>query len=352
MKNKNNSVAPKGAWVKNGMIKIVTFFTCIVLIFINIGIYFSTYGIGYKYYKNENNEKIQIGTTQQKDLLNQTINDYLDELKEDEYYVCSTKMKKDITYEPKIIAKDKTNTEEIKDFIIKNISVSILSTKLSIKNDNNTYFFKTENSCLDFINSLKQYNNIDYSIESIIVEKEKITDKNILENKIEEYRLDYEAREAARKAAEQKKKEAEQKKIVIASRGTNIQRKQNISITGSRHPLDSYTCISSGFGQRWGSFHSGVDFATPLGTPVHAWKSGKVIYASWCGSYGNYIKIRHEDGTESCYAHLSRYACSVGDYVNCHDIIAYSGSTGNSTGPHLHFEIKVNNQFVNPLNYI
>lgn len=247
MKNKNNSVAPKGAWVKNGMIKIVTFFTCIVLIFISIGVCFSTYGIGYKYYKNENNEQIQIGTTQQKDLLNQTVNNYLDELKEDEYYICSTKMKKDITYEPKIIAKDKTNTEEIKDFIIKNISVSILSTKLNIKNDNNTYFFKTENNCLDFINSLKQYNNnIDYTIESIIVEKEKITDKNILENKIEEYRLDYEAR----KAAEQKKKEEEQKRIVVASRGTNIQRKQNVSTKGSRHPLDSYTCISSGFGQR------------------------------------------------------------------------------------------------------
>ena len=110
--------------------------------------------------------------------------------------------------------------------------------------------------------------------------------------------------------------------------------------------------MSSPFGRRSRGYHTGVDFATPIGTQVHAWKAGKVIKASWSGGYGNYVVIQHDDGTQSCYAHLNGYACSVGQYVNCHDVIAYSGSTGNSTGPHLHFEIKVNNQFVNPLDYL
>lgn len=74
--------------------------------------------------------------------------------------------------------------------------------------------------------------------------------------------------------------------------------------------------------------------------------------AEWNGDYGNFIEIKHNDGTISRYAHLSGYACSQGQTIEAGQTIGYVGSTGNSTGPHLHFEIKVNGSFVNPLNYL
>lgn len=103
---------------------------------------------------------------------------------------------------------------------------------------------------------------------------------------------------------------------------------------------------------RNGRMHTGVDFAASSGTKIFAWKTGTVSVANWNGDYGNFIEIKHNDGTISRYAHLSGYACSKGQTVEAGQTIGYVGSTGNSTGPHLHFEIKVNGSFVNPLNYL
>ena len=88
------------------------------------------------------------------------------------------------------------------------------------------------------------------------------------------------------------------------------------------------------------------------GTPIYAWKSGTITYRGWNGSYGNFVEIEHGDGTVSRYAHMSGYNCSLGDTVSAGETIGYVGTTGNSTGNHLHFEIKVNGNFVNPLNYL
>ena len=98
--------------------------------------------------------------------------------------------------------------------------------------------------------------------------------------------------------------------------------------------------------------HTGVDFAANGGTPIYAWKSGKVTYRGWNGNYGNFVEIDHGDGTVSRYAHMSGYNCSLGDTVSAGYTIGYVGTTGNSTGNHLHFEIKINGSFVNPLNYL
>lgn len=343
MNKKIKPVAPKGEWADNKIIKLITFFTCVVLLFVNAYMFtFKPYGLGYKYYENNT---IQIGVTQEENLLNQTMNDYINELEENGYYIYSTEIKKDIIYKQTVVKKSDINTEQLKNFIKDSIRVFVLSTKLSI--DNETYYFKSENDCNNFVNELKKYNE-DITIESIgeIIESTKITNEQTLQEKIDAYRIDKEKRdEEAKKAAEK------QKQIQVTSRGGNGYIRAEAS-NSSEHPLESYTCVSSGFGPRWGRTHTGVDFATPVGTKVYAWKAGKIICASWTGGYGNYIKIQHDDGTISCYGHLSQYACSVGDYVNCHELIAYSGNTGNSTGPHLHFEIKINDQFVDPLNYL
>lgn len=110
--------------------------------------------------------------------------------------------------------------------------------------------------------------------------------------------------------------------------------------------------VTSNFGARWGSTHTGVDWGVPLGTEVRAAAAGTVIRASWYGNYGYCVDIRHNDGSVTRYAHLSSFIAKVGQTVSQGQPIARSGSTGRSTGPHLHFEIILNGRAVNPLNYV
>jgi murein DD-endopeptidase MepM/ murein hydrolase activator NlpD len=97
--------------------------------------------------------------------------------------------------------------------------------------------------------------------------------------------------------------------------------------------------------------HTGVDWAAPIGTPIVAAGSGTIEEAGHKGQYGIYIRIRHANGYQSAYAHMSRLAPGVapGVRVRQNQVIGYSGNTGFSTGPHLHYEVLVNNQFVDPL---
>lgn len=97
--------------------------------------------------------------------------------------------------------------------------------------------------------------------------------------------------------------------------------------------------FTSGFGWRWGRMHQGNDFGTPVGTPVAAMSTGTVVSTGYESGYGNQVEIRYWDGTVSLYAHLSEIKASVGDQVTPGEIVALSGNTGHSTGPHLHLEI-------------
>ena len=103
-------------------------------------------------------------------------------------------------------------------------------------------------------------------------------------------------------------------------------------------PLKNYT-ISSPFGTRGGEFHRGLDLAAAQGEPIYASKAGTVIKAEFHPSWGNVVAIEHEDGTTALYAHQQEYQVKVGDKVKQGQIIGYVGSTGNSTGPHLHLEL-------------
>jgi murein DD-endopeptidase MepM/ murein hydrolase activator NlpD len=94
--------------------------------------------------------------------------------------------------------------------------------------------------------------------------------------------------------------------------------------------------------------HEGIDISVPEGTPVRAAQAGNVILAAYTGGYGNYTCVDHGGGVSSCYGHQSSYAVSAGDSVAQGEVIGYSGNTGSSTGPHLHFEIHVGGQPVDP----
>ena len=99
-------------------------------------------------------------------------------------------------------------------------------------------------------------------------------------------------------------------------------------------------------------FHSGVDLACSEGTPIYATRSGQVTAASWNGSMGYYVQINHGDGYASIYMHMTHYVVSSGDYVSQGEVIGYVGSTGDSTGDHLHFGISYWGEYVNPMAYI
>ncbi len=112
--------------------------------------------------------------------------------------------------------------------------------------------------------------------------------------------------------------------------------------------------LSSGFGWRWGRLHQGIDIAAPVGTPIWAAASGIVDFAGWNnGGYGNLVDIRHANGAITRYAHLSAIYVKRGQSVNQSQVIAAMGSTGFSTGPHLHFEIRPNGRSaMNPMTFL
>ena len=116
-------------------------------------------------------------------------------------------------------------------------------------------------------------------------------------------------------------------------------------------PLSSNK-ITSPYGTRSRGFHSGIDLSAKTGTSVYASAGGKVVLASWYYGYGNCVVVDHGNGIKTRYAHLSSYKCKVGDKVSRGQLIALSGNTGNSTGPHLHFEVIVNGATKNPVNYL
>lgn len=116
--------------------------------------------------------------------------------------------------------------------------------------------------------------------------------------------------------------------------------------------------VSSGFGGRsspggvGSTFHEGLDIAVPEGTPIRAAASGTVIMASYNGGYGNYTCVDHGSGLSTCYAHQSQFGVTSGQSVDQGQVIGYSGNTGASTGPHLHFEVRINGAAVDPLGYL
>ena len=110
--------------------------------------------------------------------------------------------------------------------------------------------------------------------------------------------------------------------------------------------------ITSPFGMRWGTLHPGIDIGVPTGTPIHAAGSGTVVWCGWMSGYGNLVMIDHHNGLATLYGHQSRIAVGCNQEVSQGETIGYVGCTGFCTGPHLHFEVRVNGTPVDPLGYL
>ena len=299
--------------------------------------------------------------TAQVNYFNVAINNYIKELAEQGYVVTSKALDKEAILkdmQTKNMPSNKMRTSSLrasytfdKELIPKIIDVNIHATQITINTE--VFYFKNSTDALAFVNKLNEQIKTEYSIvENVEINKDDLTSQIILNKKIEKAKTERQEIEQRQRELEQKRKkeeEAKQKQYKVTSRGSDYSRASSQS---TRFPLASYVYVSSRYGLRRGKLHTGIDLAASSGTHVYAWKSGTVILSSWAGGYGNCILVRHSDGTTSRYAHLSGYNCSVGNKVAAGELIGYVGSTGNSTGPHLHFEVIINGSTVNPAPYL
>ena len=166
--------------------------------------------------------------------------------------------------------------------------------------------------------------------------------------------------EASIEASKQQEEATTPSKKPSSSSGSSSSGSSSSGSSSSKKWLKpcSYSYVSSPFGYRthpvtgeW-KMHKGVDLVASKGTPIYASRSGYVTIATYESTAGNYVTINHQDGYSSIYMHMTHDVVSVGEYVKAGELIGYVGSTGRSTGPHLHFGITYNGTYVNPMNYI
>jgi murein DD-endopeptidase MepM/ murein hydrolase activator NlpD len=145
--------------------------------------------------------------------------------------------------------------------------------------------------------------------------------------------------EAAAAAKQEAAAVAQQQAAAAAQKKRAVQ--LSISTTAIVLPVHTYV-LTARFGQaggRWARTHTGLDFAAPIGTPIHSVMAGKVIFAAFAGAYGRQVQVRHYDGTVTSYSHMSAFSVSVGQVVRAGSQVGAVGITGNTTGPHVHFEV-------------
>jgi murein DD-endopeptidase MepM/ murein hydrolase activator NlpD len=161
------------------------------------------------------------------------------------------------------------------------------------------------------------------------------------------------AEEAAAEAARLKAEEDARRAAQSGNAGLPVSPDQIGRVPVLTHPCPGYP-ISSGYGYRTfdNSFHMGTDFAAPTGTPVYAAASGTVSIANYSSSAGNWVVISHGNGVVTKYMHASQLLVSATQQVNAGDIIMLVGNTGNSSGPHLHFQLEIDAQAVNPMIFL
>ena len=196
-------------------------------------------------------------------------------------------------------------------------------------------------------------------IEDLLEQRRKQIEEEERKKREEEERKKREEEERKKREQEKQKEQANSKKTSSSSSSSSKSSSSaTVSSGGYRWPLSVSGTITSRFGYRKqptkgaSTNHKGLDIAAPKGTPILATASGKVVTATYGSAAGYYVMIYHGNSTYSVYMHCSSINVSVGQQVSKGQTIAKVGSTGVSTGPHLHFGISVNGSYVNPLNYV
>ena len=245
-------------------------------------------------------------------------------------------------YELKLVDRTlDTNEEELVSEIKEDVVVTYKYYEIAVANQT-VETVNTKEEAEELVGQLKEneLDNVDLSIiEKYTEEAEEIeaTSLEVAKSTIEE--------KVEQKAEEVQKQKEEQERLdkMPSINGIKLAVQPVSGVITSRYGVSSRLRKST---------HTGLDIAASTGTPIKVIADGTVTCASYQGSYGKLVKIDHGNGLETWYGHTSKMYVSVGQKVTAGDVIAAVGSTGNSTGPHLHLEIRINGEHVNPQNYL
>ena len=294
-------------------------------------------------YKPISIDGTEIGYVENKEAFKESLKETLvDETKN----IDNIDQKSEPRYELKFVEKtETTNEEEVASKIEENTIITYKYYDIAL--DNQTVeTVDTIEEAEEVVNQAKLENG-DQDLNLSIIEKYTQNVEEIQANDIEVAKLDINTKideaEQKQKAEEQAKKEQEKLDAMPEINGIKIATKPVSGTITSRYGVSSKIRKSS---------HTGLDISAKSGTPIKAIASGTVTCAKYSGSYGNLVKIDHGNGVETWYAHTSKMYVKVGQKVEAGKTIAAVGSTGNSTGPHLHLEIRVNGKTVNPQKYL
>ena len=247
-------------------------------------------------------------------------------------------------YELKLVNRTLTsNEEEIAKKVKENIEVTYKYYEIASNNEA-IEKVNTKEEAEEIVNNINEENKEDVSI----IEKYTQNGEDVETSTVEVAKTNIQEKLEQKKEEQKQKEELEAKKkeeeTAIANiNGIKIATKPISGTITSRYGVSSSIRKST---------HTGLDISATTGTPIKAVAGGTVTCASYTGSYGNLVKIDHGNGVETWYGHTSKMYVKVGQKISSGDVIAAVGSTGNSTGPHLHLEIRINGTHVNPQKYL
>lgn len=246
----------------------------------------------------------------------------------------------------RVSLKDLSSSKILRKTVVKN-STTKVSGVLMKSDGKNVGFLANENEIIKVLDTvkdmyIKEYSNSDLKLKNHITYVKEDTSIGHIET-IEDIV----------KVVNDNKKDS----LVSFIKESEINKTENLSLSRSTSLSNfMYTPsrgeITSPFGVRWGKMHNGIDIGASMGDPIYAAMDGKVCCAEWEDGYGNVIKIDHGSGVQTVYAHCSSIGVSLGQYVKRGEKIGQVGSTGRSTGPHVHFEVRVDNVPQNPSKYL
>lgn len=248
-------------------------------------------------------------------------------------------MKENPEYELKLVDRTlKTNDDQIVNEIQENLLITYKYYEIAFNNEK-INSVNTIEEAEELIKQIKD-DNEEKELDLSIIEKYTQNEKEVNTSEIEIAKQKCE--DKIEKTIEEQKKE-EKEESTPKVNGIKLALKPISGTITSRYGESSTLRKST---------HTGLDIAATTGTPIKVVADGVVTNASYSGSYGNLVKISHGDGVETWYAHTSKMYVTVGQKVSAGDTIAAVGSTGNSTGAHLHFEIRINGNHINPQKYL
>lgn len=266
-------------------------------------------------------------------------------------------------YEFKLINREKDSEEKEVMLAVQNMTTTTYKVYAVTSDGEQKAVVSTQEEADSIINEiksdLKDGVDLKLGIAEVYTTELNIESKEIATNTLKEFKVAKVTEYENKKAEEERIAKENARKAYIASRSKSLATTTTAAPSGNLNGMQLSIpvtgSISSRFGSRGASrstIHTGLDISTQNGTGIRPISAGTVTYAAYKGSYGNLIIIDHGNGVQSYYAHCSALYVSVGQSVDTSTTIGAVGSTGNSTGPHLHLEIRIGGEPVNPQNYL